>query len=117
MDSASNYLEPTDPDAFVDFPVVSDIPEDATICPKCKGHGGWNLRLNAYPLHNYDNIPENRHRFSHFRAACGACWSWGYLQPGQTCVHEWSHYRNIGNCLNEWKCTICGQIREVDSSG
>ena len=116
MDTASNYLGPNDPDAFVDYP-LRDIPEDREVCPLCKGHGGWNLRLNAYPLHNEDNTPENRHRDSHFRSICGACWGYGYLQPGQTCAHLWVEHKTIGNCLHLWKCLKCGLEREVDSSG
>ena len=112
---SDKYLEPTDPGAFDDFPPVS-IPKGLVICPKCQGHGGWNLRLNAYSLHGYPDTRENRHRYSHFRASCSSCWGYGYLQPGQTCVHEWDYYRTIGRCLHEWKCVKCGAIREVDSS-
>lgn len=114
----NDFLEPDHPDAFRDYPKMDRTEYGPTgdECPKCKGHGGWNLRLNAYPLHDMEDTPENRHRYSHFRASCGACWGWGYLQEGQTCAHEWVNKRTVGNCLHEWECTKCGATREVDSS-
>lgn len=32
------------------------------------------------------------------------------------CDHEWGPRRNIGNCLNDYTCTKCGQVNRVDSS-
>lgn len=117
----NKYLEPTDEGAFVDFPLKSK-PEYAyqssyVQCPKCFGHGGWNLTLNAYPLRNMADTPENRHNYSHFRAHCGQCNGWGWTSPDNAkCLHEMKHHRNTGRCLNEYKCSKCGKIEEIDSS-
>lgn len=114
----TEYITHDHPDAFVDYP-KKERPENHELgeeCPKCKGHGGWNLRLNAYRLHDKEDTPENRHLYSHFRASCGACWGWGYLQKGQTCAHEWVEKRSVGRCEHEWECSICGATRIVDSS-
>ncbi len=121
----SDYLGPEDPGAFDDWP-VKDPPawcgDDPALwldrlCPECHGRGGWNLKLNAYPLHGRQDTPENRHRYAHLRGHCGACWGWGYLQPDQTCAHNWDGpQRNVGKCLNIWTCSRCGAEREVDSS-
>lgn len=113
------FLNPAEsPDAFLDFPPVDQTnwPKGATLCPNCQGHGGWNLKINAYPLHDKEDTAENRHYFRHFRASCGACWGYGFLQPGQTCAHEWTSSRSIGHCLSIWTCGKCGAEREVDSS-
>lgn len=113
------YLTPESTDAFLDFPDVdrSKWAKNVIECPICKGHGGWNLRINAYPLHNIPNTVENRHLKANFRSSCGSCWGHGYLQPGQTCPHEWSVGKKIGNCLHEWICSKCGIKQQVDSSG
>ena len=115
------YLDETGPDAFLDFPPVDRTkwPEESVDCPKCKGHGGWNLRLNAYPLrYDCEDTPEDRHRYTHFRASCGACWGWGYLDSRDSCPHEWdSTSTKVGNCLHEWTCKLCKTTRLVDSSG
>jgi RNA polymerase subunit RPABC4/transcription elongation factor Spt4 len=111
-----DYLTPDSPDAFIDFPPLKVIPDNSKVCPVCKGHGGWNLRLNAYPLYT-ENTPENRHKFSHFRAGCNHCNSWGYVDQNENCpTHDWEHYRNVGNCLNQWICKTCKKIITVDSS-
>ena len=116
----TDYIKSDSPDAFVDWPEVdrSDWPEGAIECPICKGHGGHNLRLNAYPLHGKEDTPENRHTFSHFRCFCSTCWGWGYLPADDPCPHDWSgETRKIGNCLHEWTCVLCGKARVVDTSG
>jgi hypothetical protein len=116
------YLEPTDADAFVDHP-VQDMDDAAKcgmniLCPQCKGHGGWNLRLNAYPLHEHADTPENRHRYSHFRAHCTQCQGYGYVtEDNADHIHEWVRIKTIGNCLNLHECRICKRQWEVDSSG
>ncbi len=115
------YLEPTDPEAFTDYPLQSSEEaakyEMTVACPKCKGHGGWNLRLNAYPLHGKDDNPENRHKFSHFRASCSHCQGWGYVTSDNADhVHDWVWVRNTGNCLNLHECSICKRQWEIDSS-
>ena len=123
----ADYLDPEkdDPELlWQDYPEVP-IPNDMDIaeavlrsCPRCKQHGGWNLQVNAYPLHDRPDTPENRHHYSHFRASCGSCWGYGFLQKGQTCAHVWNGpSRTIGHCLHEWTCSKCSAKREVDSSG
>ncbi len=111
------YLTPDDPDAFRDYP-MKVIPRGRTICPKCKGHGGWNLALNVYEMDgSLDDTPINRHHFAHERVVCTTCWGFGYLQQGQTCAHEWDGpERIVGRCLKEWTCSKCGMTRVVDSS-
>lgn len=115
------YLTPESPEAFVDFP-MADAEFAAKynltkICPRCKGHGGWNLKLNSYPLHDKPDTAENRHRYSHFRASCSHCNGWGYVREDENCPgHEWKHVRNVGRCLNLYRCEKCGKEREVDSS-
>jgi len=115
----AKYLEPTDPNAFLDFPLRKPKPEYGYIeeCPKCMGHGGWNLKLNAYPLHQYEDIPENRHRYSHFRAGCFHCWGWGFVRPEDADhVHDWQHVKVLGNCLDLYECSVCNKQWQVDSS-
>jgi hypothetical protein len=115
------YLKPTDPRAFVDhdrMPADEAAQSGLTVeCPQCKGHGGWNLELNAYPLHGKADTPRNRHLFSHFRASCSNCWGWGYVRQEEDHVHEWNRTRNVGNCQNIWECEVCGKEITVDSSG
>ena len=62
------YLKPNDRDAFVDWPkikftdFIEKYPywvEKYVECPLCFGHGGWNLKINAYPLHEKENNSEN----------------------------------------------------------
>lgn len=123
----NKYLEPTDADAFLDFPkkslekILESSPwmkDHSVECPQCKGHGGWNLRINAYPLHHHENTAENRHEFSHFRASCSHCHGWGYVKPEDANhVHEWVWVKNTGNCLNLHECKTCGKQWEIDSSG
>ena len=121
------YLTPEDPDAFLNWDKQA-LPETkfasmagyTVECPKCKGHGGWHLRLNAYP-----NQPEG-HR--DFNCQCNQCNGWGYVKPGldATCVHNWKelsqqacHDRNIthhGMCWHVYECTTCGRTMSQDSS-
>lgn len=117
---AEKYLDHTDPDAFLDWPAPkteSDLIKDYKLCPVCQGHGGWNLSLNAYPLHGRESTPENRHRYSHFRCCCSHCNGWGGVHKSVSCVgHEWKHIATTGRCLNLYECVHCGKIQEVDSS-
>ena len=122
---ATYYIHYDNADAFVDFPGkqpkdhlpnygMSDHTEE---CTKCKGYGGWNLRLNAYPLHDKENTPDNRHKFSHFRASCDHCNGYGYVKPEDaTHVHQWVFVRNEGNCLNRNECEVCKKQWLIDSS-
>jgi len=107
------FLTPEHPDAFVDFP-MKDIPEGGEVCNKCKGHGGWNLELNAYPLHGKENTPQNRHLFSHYRASCSFCWGYGYIKDSTRCPAQ---DKNNGHDFDDnWTCRKCGIVFKVDSS-
>jgi hypothetical protein len=115
------FLEPTDKDAFLDFPLkekpVYKHMEHYVACPKCLGHGGWNYIINAYRLWDKEDTAENRHKHAHFRASCGQCNGWGWTDPDNTkCLHEYKWDRNTGRCLNVHKCTKCGKEVEYDSS-
>lgn len=116
----NKYLQPgKDADAFVDYPFMKPAPQYSLtkMCPVCFGHGGWNLTLNVYPLHDKPDTAENRHKFSHFRAHCSHCNGWGYVREDEMCTgHEWVFVRNTGNCLNLHKCKHCGKEWEIDSS-
>ena len=91
---------------------------DVILCPVCKGHGGWNLRLKAY------------RDGGNFQASCGQCNGWGWVEkdgPDATCVHEYRELsdlecreRNIhhfGMCWHVYTCEKCGHIISQDSSG
>jgi hypothetical protein len=115
------FLEPTDKDAFLDFPEKREVPEGKVECALCQGHGGWNLEINAYPHRmkpeNREDTAENRHLYCHFRASCSNCNGWGYVDAVQgKHVHEWDNGRKIGNCLTEYGCKTCGEKQTVDSS-
>lgn len=120
----TEYLNPSHPDAWVDYPPVerkaNAYPQDTMECPRCKGHGGWNLRLNAYKLPDgYEDTSENRHKYVHFRSNCNNCNGWGYVNPNSrdaTCIHDYKFLRNVGNCLNTYKCGKCGKEVTYDSS-
>jgi hypothetical protein len=114
------YLEPTDPDAFLDFPKKefnSALAGNDTECPKCFGHGGWNLRINSYPLHGHADTAENRHRYGHFQAHCGQCHGYGWLPASNTkCIHELEYVATVGRCLTRYGCKKCDHTEVVDSS-
>jgi hypothetical protein len=117
----NHYLEPTDDRAFEDYPLQDPLKAydiGLTIeCPQCKGHGGWNLTLNAYHLHGKENTPENRHLFSHFRASCSHCHGHGYVAPEDAGhIHDWQRAKPMGRCLNLYECSICKKAWIVDSS-
>jgi len=112
------YFGPNDPEAFVDYdgkkPPIKDFKE----CPVCKGYGGWNLQLNAYPLRpRLENNSINRHFYSHQKCNCNHCNGWGYVSQEITCdSHEWKFEKNLGRCYNRYKCAKCGLTKDVDSS-
>ena len=104
------------PDA-TDFTGLTVRPDPVTLfpdktgfvlCPKCHGHGRWNLTLNAYG----DG--------KHFQASCGQCWGWGWVDgasPDATCLHDfvgiapdqpWRSWHTI-------RCTLCGKTRSYSS--
>ena len=127
------FLTVDHPDAFVDFPIKA-MPRDRASegvardtdprtfqCPKCKGHGGWNLALNCYPLvgknYSYPDTPEGRHERAHFRAGCSHCNGWGWVEEKDaTHIHDMQHVAELGRCLNRYRCSICGKLEDVDSS-
>ena len=88
----------------VDLTDFSEMYEFSEECPRCKGHGGWVLTIDAYGLGQ------------HFKASCGACWGYGHIKAGQ-CLHEWEKTKAVAMCMSEWTCKKCGQDRLVDSSG
>lgn len=82
-------------------------PEDWVLCPACHGHGSYNLELNAYG------------EGQHFRGGCNNCTGWGYVEvgsPDAKCVHKYGSSRNVGKCLTEYTCDLCGNKNVVDSS-
>lgn len=118
------YLESTDENAFLDFPGKKDKAKASQFgyteeCPRCKGYGGWNLRVNAYGVpKGLEDSPENRHKYSHFRCTCNNCFGWGYVKKEESDhIHEWGLIENLGNCLNKYGCSICHKTIELDSSG
>ncbi|NIN00473.1 MAG: hypothetical protein GTO24_21045 [candidate division Zixibacteria bacterium] len=90
--------------------------DDLILCPLCHGHGGWNLKLNAYG--------EGRH----FRSNCRQCNGWGWVKPEDAeCIHvfkelgvEECRERGIahwGMCFHVYECVNCDRITSADSSG
>ena len=117
------YLTPEDPDAFKDYPPLADAPpshmQGHERCPKCKGHGGWNLQLGKRPSHGlisgglpFLDTPEYWHKFAHHKCSCSACWGWGWIEPG-SCPHD---YDRGFPSANDWKCRKCEKQITVDSS-
>jgi hypothetical protein len=104
--------------------------EDATLCPLCKGYGGWVLTINAYPLpEGYENTPENRAKYCHFRAHCNQCNGWGWVKRDGVdadCIHDYQELsqataqakgiRHYGMCWHVYQCSKCGRTMSQDSS-
>lgn len=89
-------------------------------CPKCKGHGGWNLELNCYPLHGREDTPENRHRYAHFKASCDNCNGHGGVLAGsddELCEHELVKVSSPSMFMHEYRCLHCDTSKVYDSSG
>jgi hypothetical protein len=116
------YLTNEHVDAHLDWPsrpiTTTELDKGWSVCPKCNGWGGHNLRINAYPLRaGLSDTAENRHRYRHFRCQCDQCFGWGRVTASDAeCIHEWQMGRNLGRCLSEWVCVKCQAIRVVDSS-
>jgi hypothetical protein len=120
------FMERDDPHAHDDYPplisnergaAIQPIPEGCVQCPKCLGWGGHNLEIGAYPLHGNPDTPESRHLYANFRSSCDQCNGWGYvLADDAQCIHEFVRHRNVGRCLNEYRCPKCGRTMTVDSS-
>lgn len=106
------YIQPGDPEAWVDFPEPRKVPppfmfSDAVQCGMCRGHGGWNLLLSAYPLVGKDNSSENRFLFSHMRATCHACAGHGWVSASRkSCVHEY-RWVGVSDRLTHFSCVHC----------
>jgi hypothetical protein len=126
------YLEPYDPNAFVDHPRQQPDPLIGHIyeCPMCHGYGGWNLMINVLKLpEGYEDTALNRHKYRHRTTTCPQCNGWGYVgQQDATCIHTFDReldlaecrHRNIyhaGNCWHVYECSKCGKIVSRDSSG
>lgn len=117
---------------FQDFPLKEKCewyPDYSELCPLCKGHGGWNLKLNSYPLRDLEDTPDNRHKYSHFRGHCSQCNGWGWVKEGSldaTCIHDYNEISydecrklnvyHAGRCWHVYKCSKCGETRGYDSS-
>lgn len=120
----NQYMTPDHPDAFLDWPKPAASPANREqLCPRCQGHGGWNLLLNQYRLPpnsvrgRYPDTPENRHIYCHFRSQCGHCAGWGWVSRDEKCTgHDWELVANTGRCLNMYRCVHCDARQEVDSS-
>jgi len=110
------------PDYFPAATDFSDIPLKQPpvsaglvhVCPKCRGHGGWNLRRNAYGPGK------------HFQCGCGQCNGWGFVdESDRLCVHGYRELtqaecraREIphhGICWHVLECTSCGRRLSYDS--
>lgn len=114
----SVYLDRTSPDAFVGMTKKAQphlradglgrsFGENTVECPSCKGYGGGHLKLNAYGPGK------------HFDWSCSNCTGWGWVRAGSPdalCAHDYLTDRNVGNCLNVWKCRKCAHEITVDSS-
>lgn len=108
------YMTPDHPDAFNDFP--GEKPQGAfrRKCGRCRGYGGWNLKLFAYFLAPHlEDTPENRHR-QHFRASCSSCFGFGWTNDD--CDHEYRRVKRLRMCLHLHRCQTCGKEITVDSS-
>lgn len=112
------------PGAFQDIPKRwpdADPQKDTSLrveCPRCHGHGKFNLELDAYG------------KGRHFQSMCGQCNGWGSVVKGsldETCIHERREVeqsecrkRGIvhhGMCWHVNECKKCGQLSAYDSSG
>lgn len=98
-----NYLKPGDPHSFdrISLQEKRDYMKDNyATCPKCLGHGAWNMSASA-----------NASKFH-----CTKCNGYGYVHRAHgACACEMEHLRNVGNCLNEYKCKKCGSVQTWDS--
>lgn len=115
---AREYLNPSDPGAFQDHEKLPNrMGKDWVECPTCKGHGGWNLKLNQYYIpYGYDQDDPVNQKMKHFRCGCSTCSGWGWVHKNNQCEHEWYQSKNLGRCYNEYTCSKCGRTKNVDSS-
>lgn len=94
--------------SFVGLPVKKKPAHSKELkhkCPACKGHGYWNLTIDAYGPGK------------HFNSMCRRCNGWGWLSKADfKCEHKWGPAKNLGRCYNEYTCEKCGIKNCVDSS-
>lgn len=114
------YVQPGDPEAWIDWPRARDrapnyVGDNAVKCSICRGHGGWNLLLGAYPLAR-ENTSENRHLFSHMKATCHGCGGHGWLRPNSDCVHE-LRYNGVSGKITHLSCVHCKKTVSWDTRG
>jgi len=115
----NQYMEVSSPDAFKDFPPKLEKPPHLPTseeCPVCKGHGGWNLQLNAYSLHSLADTAENRHRYAHFRSSCSQCMGYGWTTE-LTCIHDYQKEEQLEMFQQLYRCSKCDSYQVWDSSG
>jgi hypothetical protein len=114
------YIQSGDREAWVDYPAQKAVPPSylsgyTKRCPTCRGHGGWNLLLSAFPLSGKDNTVENRHLFSHMRATCHACSGHGWIRPDDDrCTHEF-RMTGVSNKLTHFSCVNCSAVVSWDT--
>jgi hypothetical protein len=104
---------------FIDIGIQAKYPGHGRQkkCPLCKGHGRWNLELNAYG------------KGVHFQQMCSQCRGFGYVESGSldaTCIHEWKEIghkeanelgvRTWGMCCHVYLCGKCKKTSVEDSS-
>jgi DnaJ-class molecular chaperone len=69
------HMNHTHPDAFLDVEKYEPFVELGLTkeCPKCQGHGVWNLAISQYPRAGQ--------RYRHFQQVCDTCSGYGYVSP------------------------------------
>jgi hypothetical protein len=74
-------------------------------CPKCAGHGKWNLTRDAYGAGR------------HFQAHCGQCNGYGWVEAGTvdaTCLHDW-HPTTPSQPFRCWHTDLCSRCGATHS--
>lgn len=113
------YIQPGDREAWVDWPAPratppAFIPGYTKKCTVCRGHGGWNLLLGAYPVPR-DNTSENRHMYTHMKASCHACGGHGWVRPEVNgCVHEF-RWIGVSGKVTHFNCVHCREAVSWDT--
>jgi hypothetical protein len=117
----TKFSDPYLPDCtdFTNIPVLKKPSKYRKMvkCPKCKGHGHFNLRLNAYGPGK------------HFQGTCSQCCGCGWVDPKDAiCIHEWKEIGreecrkrgvyHAGNCYHVYVCSKlgCAAVMAQDSS-
>lgn len=101
----TEYLK--DATDFTDIPKREPAYGFTHECPRCAGHGRWNLLLDAYG------------EKQHFQSICGQCDGYGYVNPGTvdaTCLHEFEEQPSKEMFLHIHRCRKCGRTKCYDSS-